>query len=270
MLKKVIAAAISAALTLTAAAYVGSAETEVSPIFSEELDMYGIISESGNIVLASYESKTGSEYKFKVIRSLKNEMPESVFYLTAGEHLGDKLTKNGRYVLFLGCDASVYYPHDKYTAINDILLTAGEKNRFTDMTAGGIPVKNYPKTVSALKRYIDEVPDSSPQNIGYIRSDSSSEIIKGSDLIVSARITERISDSVNGCGKYRCSTVHSYKGKIPDEFTVILFDSKVKTGGEYYLMMFENDREYVLSSKKSIISVSNSGFGELLKNGSSK
>ena len=261
MIKKnrLAAAAVSAVMALSFSANAVSAQEA-----SSEFDMYDFISESECIVLASYENKTGDEYRFRIIRTLKNEMPEMYFYLSAGSCFDSELAENGKYVLFLSRDPSVYYQHDKYTAVYDVLITADEKNAVSAMTMEGIPVENPPESVSSLKRYISEVPDSSVKKRDYIRSGSTEDIVQQSDIAAAVTVDRRISDGEKGCGMYRCTVNDCFKGDISGEIDLMLFDSKVKTGEKYYLLLNENGGEYTLSSKKSIYRFSDKKFSKIL------
>lgn len=206
------------------------------------------------IVLASYIGETDGEYKFKTIRMLKGGMSGNYFYLTASEEYAEQLEKNGRYILYLDRDISVYYDHDKYTAVSDILITADEKNNITDMTCGDYIIDNPPANVASLKKYVRSVKSAAIPDKDYIRSKDLEDISLYSNITARVTIKKRISDYSEGCGVYLCTVMEEVKGKLPDEIKVILFDD-AEIGEEYYLYLnneLENGK-YILSSKNSMI-----------------
>lgn len=247
-------AAAAATLLLSAAAGSGMAACAESYYNAEadSFDIYTCISESDCSVLASYVGREDGDYKFKVIRTLKNTISEKYFYVSDDEKLADRLEAGNRYVLMLDTDISVYYEHDKYTLNGDLLISVDSTNQITGMTASDITIQNPPKSVSALKKYMGGIPDTSIPGKDYIRSSDISEITAASDAVVYAEVVRRISDSSKGCGLYSCRVIKTVKGSVKSEFNVVLFDSEVTAGKRYYLLLNKNGSSYELSSKKSI------------------
>lgn len=256
-----LAAVIAAAVTvLSAAGTVYGYEYDNNFSFEE------CTSESDCIVLASYIGKSGSEYKFKNVRMLKGSADSSIIYVTAPDDFAEKLEKDSKYVLYLDKSVSVYFKHDMYTVISDIFIAADERNNITEMSALGLDIANPPETVTSLTHYVDSVlsqsDDSVIEGTDYIRKANTKQLIELSPVIVKAEIGERIGDNYSGSGVYSCTVAEQYKGDIPVEFTAVLFDSKVTEGGEYYLLLNDDteDGNYILTSKKSIVSADNAGF----------
>lgn len=246
--KKFTAAAAAVLIALSSMGIISSAYEKKEFSFEEST------ASSDCIVLASYIGEKDGEYKFRTIRMLKGGMFGDYFYLTADEEYAEQLEKNGRYVLYLDKDVSVYYDHDKYTTVSDILITADEKNNITEMTYGDYVIDNPPDNVTSLKRYVRSVKSTAKPDKDFIRSDDIEDISLYSNIMVKVIVKNRISDYSKGCGVYLCTVEEEIKGNIPKEFKVILFDD-AEVNKKYYLYL-NNEKEngkYILSSKNSMI-----------------
>lgn len=246
--KKITAAAAAVLMALSSMGIISSAYDEKDFSFEEST------ASSDCIVLASYIGEKDGEYKFRTIRMLKGGMSGNYFYLTADDEYADRLEKNGRYVLYLDRDVSVYYDHDKYTAISDILIIADEKNNITEMTCGDYIIDNPPENIASLKKYVRSVKSTAKPDKEYIRSNDIEDISRYSNIMVKVTVNKRISNHSEGCGVYLCTVEEEIKGNVPKEFKAILFDD-AEAGKKYYLYLNKETEngKYILSSKKSMI-----------------
>ena len=226
-----------------------------------------IIAESNYIVRAKFVSCADRgdyyDYTFAPIETIKNTIGEEIgneFVTSLSKEYNDEQCfTEGEYILPLTCVNSVYFDAPVFAVTSYAIIPCDNANDvITDISVDGISVQaseNLTK-VSDFVEYANSVEDrSEPLFRSYITSTSLNDLVRQSDYIVKAVISDEPLRSGEDRGIYTCSLTQCCKGKIEETFEAVFMYDSVEVGEEYYFFLTKNHPDsaiYIVSSKNSI------------------
>ncbi len=241
-------------------------------------DLHGVLSDSDKLLLSeedvvfyathildatylgTYTTKYGTEFMFLPTKVYKGELSDKnqfAIYVTlrgdceVSPHSPDDaegipFKENKTYLLFLEKHISVYYEHDKFVPLSEMVLASNDAKRDGYYEQVEAMIKNDSSSVAM-------------HGLSFTESDNLDEVLEASDNIFVVKIESVIAEST-----FTPTTVYSCRvqqlvrdaSDVPQDIWVPLFNDTVKVGGEYLLLLSAaNDTKPVYSLSSRLHSV---------------
>lgn len=214
-----------------------------------------IVLAATHIIDAEYVGKSGGEFMFKPVKTIKGKLDtdaENVIYVEPSpENFGQEpedYKKGGLYMLFLEKHRMVFDEHDKYVQVPESLVASGDEKWEYSHT----------RAQTVLAETGGESRDS--YGLPYTHSTVMSDILQVTENIFVVHVEDIFAESkINPTTVYSCKVVKTIKNKpvYGGDILITLFNGTVKVGGEYVVLLAdatESAPVYVVSSKNSVYS----------------
>ncbi len=210
--------------------------------------------------LGTYTTEYGTELMFlptKVYKGDLSEKNQSVIYMTLrgdceacsqspDDAEGIPFKEDETYLLFLEKNISVYYEHDKYVSLSDMVLASNDAKRDGYYNQIEAMIKNDSSSVAM-------------HGLSFTESDNLDEVLEASDNIFVVKIESVIAEStLTPTTVYSCRVQQLVRdaSDVPQDIFVPFFNDTVKLGEEYLLLLSAaNDTKPVYSLSSRLHSV---------------
>jgi hypothetical protein len=213
-----------------------------------------LVKYSNYIVLGTVESESDfndstSEYKFLVENNLKSSIKAPEIYVYEAKAA---LISGNRYLLYLSCSDSIYYPGGAiYTSIDKESITLIDDNNLTSSNKFTDKEMNESKLINKI-RSSEFINSKKEQRYDFMdKAEDYTELSDMSDYVIQV-IPKKVLFENKYIKLIEPEIIKSYKGTLDNPKNLIL-PSNVEVGNEYLIYMKKYDGELALTTKNGSI-----------------